>query len=66
MDRKKKGLTCSRLVDPDLVHLLEEELQFEDSDGKAEAPAFVKEFLEAKLFQVRSTDVFVYCESNML
>jgi complement component 1 Q subcomponent-binding protein len=47
------------LVDPDLIHLLEEELQFENSDEeKAEAPAFVKEFLEANLFQVRQADLF--------
>ncbi|OBZ82753.1 hypothetical protein A0J61_09195 [Choanephora cucurbitarum] len=37
-------------VDPDLAHLLEEELQFEKSDE--ELPAFVKEFLEHNSFQI--------------
>ncbi|KAI9472468.1 MAG: mitochondrial glycoprotein [Benjaminiella poitrasii] len=39
-------------VDPDLVHLLEEELQFEKSNDKDEPPAFIKEFLDTNLFQI--------------
>ncbi|KAL7321076.1 Mitochondrial acidic protein mam33 [Mucor circinelloides] len=37
-------------VDPDLVHLLDEELQFEKTE--TEAPAFIKEFLDTNLFQI--------------
>ncbi|GAN01672.1 mitochondrial acidic protein MAM33 [Mucor ambiguus] len=37
-------------VDPDLVHLLDEELQFETTE--TEAPAFIKEFLDTNLFQI--------------
>ncbi|KAK4517971.1 uncharacterized protein ATC70_001320 [Mucor velutinosus] len=37
-------------VDPDLVHLLDEELQFEKTE--TETPAFIKEFLDTNLFQI--------------
>ncbi|KAL9541751.1 hypothetical protein MBANPS3_008944 [Mucor bainieri] len=37
-------------VDPDLVHLLDEELQFEKAE--TEAPAFIKEFLDTNLFHI--------------
>ncbi|KAF1798165.1 mitochondrial glyco protein [Mucor lusitanicus] len=37
-------------VDPDLIHLLDEELQFETTE--TEAPAFIKEFLDTNLFQI--------------
>lgn len=37
-------------VDPDLIHLLDEELQFETAE--TEAPAFIKEFLDTNLFQI--------------
>ncbi|KAI8647710.1 mitochondrial glycoprotein [Parasitella parasitica] len=37
-------------VDPDLVHLLDEELQFEKAESKV--PAFISEFLDTNLFQI--------------
>ncbi|KAI7898571.1 mitochondrial glycoprotein [Cokeromyces recurvatus] len=50
------SISCPRLtngdVDPDLVHLLEEELKFEKSDDKDEPPAFIKEFLDTNLFHI--------------
>ncbi|CAO3607109.1 unnamed protein product [Mucor hiemalis] len=39
-------------VDSELVHQLEEEMQFEESDEKNEVPAFVKEFLDSNLFKI--------------
>lgn len=52
------------LVDPDLVHRLEEEMQFEESDEKNEVPAFVKEFLDSNLFKVKKTQHKVHLERN--
>ena len=40
------------LVDADLVHKLDEELQYEKSNEEAGQPEFVKEFLEANSFKV--------------
>lgn len=40
------------LVDADLVHKLDEELQYEKSNEETGQPEFVKEFLEANSFKV--------------
>ncbi|KAI8137895.1 mitochondrial glycoprotein [Fennellomyces sp. T-0311] len=42
----------SGTVDSDLVHKLEEELQYEKSNEEAAQPEFVKEFLQANSFQI--------------
>ncbi|CEG64198.1 hypothetical protein RMATCC62417_01218 [Rhizopus microsporus] len=42
-------------VDSDLAHQLHEEIQFEESD-KNEPPAFVKEFLDANIFQIEDKE----------
>ncbi|KAI7849750.1 mitochondrial glycoprotein [Circinella umbellata] len=42
----------SGTVDSDLVHKLEEELQYEKSNEESAQPEFVKEFLEANSFQL--------------
>ncbi|KAG2220870.1 hypothetical protein INT45_004038 [Circinella minor] len=39
-------------IDSDLVHKLEEELQYEKSNEESAQPEFVKEFLEANSFQL--------------
>ncbi|CEP07011.1 hypothetical protein [Parasitella parasitica] len=45
-----RPLFSSGDVDPDLVHLLDEELQFEKTE--TEVPAFINEFLDSNLFQI--------------
>lgn len=40
------------IVDADLTHKLDEELQYEQSNAEAGQPEFVKEFLEANSFKV--------------
>lgn len=45
--------TYFNIADSELVHQLEEEMKFEEADVKNEVPAFVQEFLENKLFEVK-------------
>ncbi|KAI8991137.1 mitochondrial glycoprotein [Mycotypha africana] len=42
-------------VDPDLAHLLQEELNFAKAE-KEETPAFIQEFLDTHLFQIEDTE----------
>lgn len=41
------------LVDADLTHKLNEELEYEKSNEEAGQPEFIKEFLEANSFKVK-------------
>ncbi|KAG1455110.1 hypothetical protein G6F56_007147 [Rhizopus delemar] len=43
-------------VDTDLAHQLQEELKFEDTAEKCEAPAFIKEFLGSNIFHIEDKE----------
>ena len=49
----KLSIDVSCLVDTDLIHKLDEELQYEKSNEEPAQPEFVKDFLEANAFTVK-------------